>query len=96
MKKQDLKDGMVVQLRNNDLYLVLTGCLINNTNCKSLTIWSDNMLHVVKDDLDIIEVYTRIHPVSLSNIFYNLNLASIWKRKDNSAKVVNLSDRRGK
>ena len=89
MKKDFLMKGYVVQLRNGDRYLVLDDYLTNNSRCKSLTTWNDELLHKIRYDLDIIKVFA-LRPVCLRDIFNDECLDIIWERKE-SNKIVYLN-----
>lgn len=89
MRKDFLMKGYVVQLRNGDRYLVLDDYLTNNSRCKSLTTWNDELLHKIRRDLDIIKVFA-LRPVCLRDIFNDEYLDIIWERKE-SDKIIYLN-----
>ena len=83
--KADLKDGMVVEQRNGNMYLVLAGMAVRKNG--------RNRIGGYDDDLkwkgcyaggDIVKVY-RITPESLrciEDVFIKSNLELIWERKE--------------
>ena len=81
MKKNDLKDGMVVRYRNNKLRLFLNGNFMGQSNRGSITEYNEDLTHTeyIYDSLDIVEVY-KSTASTLGDIFSNNYLTSIWKR----------------
>lgn len=88
--KADLKDGMVVEYRNGERYVVLDDRLINNTGYDLIDSFGecleDNSKNTrfVNDNYDITKVY-KINAKNvyiLNDIFKECNLELIWERKE--------------
>ena len=82
MKKNELKDGMVVELRDHKKMLVLKGKLINNDLSYSLEYYRNDLTRT--DDtrgIDIVKVFNT-KGASFRNIFKEEHLEIIWERKD--------------
>ena len=60
MKKSDLKDMMIVVLRNGDRYVVAGDRLCRGTEDIPLTAFTDEMKHIQAYDYDIVKVYDTI------------------------------------
>ena len=84
-KKSDLKDGMVVETRNEDLYFVFNGRLLGKDGCwGSLTDFNENLsLKYNLIEYDIIRIFT----VDATKVFclYDLlikdNLNLLWEEE---------------
>lgn len=76
MRKDDLKDGMVVKTKNNDYYLVFRGELYNPISMtkyfRTLNDYYDNLKYLASHEFDIVEVYAN------SEIIYN-QIEPIWR-----------------
>ena len=72
MKKSDLKDMMIVVLRNGDRYVVVGDRLCHGTEYMPLTAFTDEIKHIQAHDYDIVKVYASIEYLP----------TLIWERKD--------------
>lgn len=82
--KADLKDGMVVEQRNGNMYLVLAGMAVRKSRCNSIANYTDGLKWAGYKRGDIVKVY-RITPGSLGcieDVFIKGNLELIWERKE--------------
>lgn len=85
--KADLKDGMVVEQRNGNMYLVLAGEAVRKDRCNRIDGYTDDLKWEGSTGYkggDIVKVY-RITPESLGcieDVFIKSNLELIWERKE--------------
>lgn len=80
--KADLKDGMVVRLRNGKPVLYLHGKLLYNACCDSITNYTDDLKYIggdIKSDHDIMRVHGVINCI---NDMSNFKRDIIWERKE--------------
>lgn len=91
MTKNDLKDGMIVELRNGDKRLILLNKFYKLTGEKIVNAdsFENNLKHNKYKNLDIIKVYNT-EGYNLTNIFFQDNLTLIWERKEKSESEINL------
>lgn len=83
MKKSDLKTGMVVELRNEDKYLVVNDSILNLDGWDKMSNYEDDLTSRAFDSLDILKVY-ETSGGSFKNMFLNSNLTLIWEREENT------------
>ena len=82
--KSDLKDGMVVEQRDGNMYLVLTGKAVRKGGCNHIDGYTDDLKWEGYTGGDIVKAY-RITPESLEcieDVFIKSNLELIWERKE--------------
>ena len=82
--KADLKDGMVVEQRDGDMYLVLAGMVVGKGEYNSIVGYTDGLKWAGYKGGDIVKVY-RITPGSLGcieDVFIKSNLKLNWERKE--------------
>lgn len=82
--KADLKDGMVVEQRDGDMYLVLAGMVVRKRGYNRIGDYDDDLKCAGYTGGDIVKVY-RITPGSLGcveHVFIKCNLELIWERKE--------------
>ena len=96
MTLNDLENTMVVQMRNQQLYLVITDCLPPNASMNT-----DNELY---REWDIMKVFKRVYsnfdqnhraPYSLKHLESALDLVCIWDREKDACQeeeIVNDND----
>ena len=84
MKKSDLKTGMVVELRNEDKYLVVNDSILNLDGWDKMSNYENDLTSRAFDSLDILKVY-ETSGGSFKNMFLNSNLTLIWEREENTA-----------
>ena len=83
MTKSDLKNGMIVQTRNDDKWLVNNGCLLSEEyGCIMIGVYNDELEHPVSYCFDIVNVYTS-KAMSITDLFNEKYLNLIWKRREN-------------
>ena len=82
--KADLKDGMVVEQRDGDMYLVLAGMVVRKRGYNRIGDYDDDLKCAGYKGGDVVKVY-RITPGSLrciEDVFIKNNLELIWERKE--------------
>lgn len=82
--KADLEDGMVVEQRDGDMYLVLAGMVVREREYNRIVGYTDDLKWAGYKGGDIVKVY-RITPGSLrciEDVFIKNNLELIWERKE--------------
>lgn len=82
--KADLRDGMVVEQRDGNMYLVLAGMAVRKSRCNSIVGYTDGLKWAGYKGGDIVKVY-RITPESLEcieDVFIKSNLELIWERTE--------------
>ncbi len=82
--KADLRDGMVVEQRDGDMYLVLAGMVVRKRGYNRIGDYDDDLKCAGYTGGDIVKVY-RITPGSLGcieEVFVKSNLELIWERKE--------------
>jgi len=82
--KADLEDGMVVEQRDGDMYLVLAGMAVRKRGYNRIGDYDDDLKCAGYTGGDIVKVY-RITPGSLGcikDVFIKGNLELIWERKE--------------
>lgn len=91
--KADLKDGMVVEQRNGNMYLVLAGKAVRKCRCNRIDGYTDDLKWKGRTGYtggDIVKVY-RITPGSLGcieDVFIKNNLELIWERTETKKMTV--------
>ena len=79
--KNDLKNGMVVELENNGLLLVMGNVLIGDGCWSDISNYNDDLSGIGRYSLDIIRVYDVCeHPRYIDTFFQHLGEV-IWERK---------------
>lgn len=82
--KADLKDGMVVEQRDGNMYLVLAGMVVRKRGYDRIGDYDDDLKCAGYTGGDIVKVY-RITPESLKcieDVFIKSNLELIWERTE--------------
>lgn len=82
--KADLEDGMVVEQRDGNMYLVLAGMVVRKRGYNRIGDYDDDLKCAGYTGGDIVKVY-RITPGSLKcieDVFIKNNLELIWERKE--------------
>lgn len=88
--KADLKDWMVVEQRDGNMYLVLAGMVVRKRGCNRIGDYDDDLKCAGYTGGDIVKVY-RITPGSLGcveHVFIKCNLELIWERKERKKMTV--------
>ena len=78
--KSDLQNGMVVETREKERYMVVGDKIINNYGFMNLSSYEENLtLTEGDDDFDIIKIYDKV--TSFNKINYLEELRLLWERK---------------
>lgn len=88
--KADLKDGMVVEQRDGDMYLVLAGMVVRKGRCNHIDGYTDDLKWEGYTGGEIVKVY-RITPESLGcieDVFIKNNLELIWERTETKKMTI--------
>ena len=83
--KSDLQNGMVVETREKERYMVVGDKIINDYGFMALSSYEENLTLTVKltegdDDFDIIKIYDKV--TSFNRMNYLEELTLLWERKD--------------
>ena len=84
--KMELKEGMIIECRNGDRYLLRTACgeLVASSNDKYISLDYDEELNENKyfdKDFDVMKIY-KSNARGLGNLFNDNYLECIWERKE--------------
>lgn len=88
--KADLRDGMVVEQRDGNMYLVLAGMAVRKGRCNHIDGYTDDLKWEGYTGGDIVKVY-RITPESLGcieDVFIKSNLELIWERTETKKMTI--------
>lgn len=88
--KADLRDGMVVEQRDGDMYLVLAGKTVRKGGYNRIDCYTDDLKWEGYTGGDIVKVY-RITPGSLGcieEVFIKSNLELIWERTETKKMTI--------
>ena len=89
--KADLKDGMVVEQRNGNRYLVLAGMAVRECGHNKISRYTNNLeWYGTNRGGDIVKVYRIIHesPGTIEEAFCDRNLELIWERKERKKMTI--------
>ena len=85
MKKSDLKNGMVVELRNGKRFLIVNDMGIGKHSCINLDGffgYDENLYDVIGDStFDITKIY-KTEGTTFKTLFDNERLSLIWEREE--------------
>lgn len=84
MKKSDLKDGMVVELRDERKYVVIGDKFSAIETWDTLNHYDDDLKHHLYTELDIMKVYETTGK-TFTSMFLDVNLEIIWEREETTA-----------
>lgn len=89
MNKNDLQDGMIVKLKDGEVYVVLNYTLHNFDGYLSLSSYNDSMKHHHYSKFDIVEIRKPDGVVYIKNLKYNFEKCTVlWKIKLNYNEVL--------
>lgn len=87
---QGYEDGMVVEQRDGNMYLVLAGKAVRKGRCNHIDGYTDDLKWEGYTGGDIVKVY-RITPESLGcieDVFIKSNLELIWERTETKKMTI--------
>ena len=100
MKKSDLKTGMLVQFRDDSIFMVLTDCLISTTNCLFLKYYTDDLLRKGANEskYDIMKISRQLSYNNLSVRHWTVGTLEnyLWKTRGGEDIPVKTLKLRGK
>ena len=88
--KADLRDGMVVEQRDGNMYLVLAGLVVRKRGYNCIGDYDDDLKVADYAGGDIVKVY-RITPESprcIEDVFIKSNLELIWERTESKKMTI--------
>jgi len=81
MKKSDLKDGMVVENRSGNRFIVVGNAVMGTKNWYSMDDFDENLNVLNYKNLDICKVYKKFES-SLDHVLGGIESNLIWKREE--------------
>lgn len=87
MTKNDLKDGMIVELRKGEKRLVLYTKLLGLNCYDNISSYTEDLKHKNYNDYDIVKIY-KGQAYRINEIFKNVSL--IWEREEKSESEIKL------
>lgn len=78
--KSMLQNGMVIETREEERYMVVGDKFICNNGFMRIKTYQENLKYPSDNDFDIIKVYDRV--TSFDQMKYLENLTLLWERKD--------------
>lgn len=82
MNKKDLKNGMIVELRNGTRYLYCEGVIRGLDEWNVISNYTDTLNNTAFPHLDIVKVYEDPKMYNLNRIFKHQYLKLIWQRPE--------------
>lgn len=89
MRKEDLKDGMILEMRNGKRFLLVNDVMRDLDNFIGLSSYNNDLTHTQYAHFDIVKVYKDTREYSLRSKFKDRNLTFIWEREPK----IKLTDR---
>ncbi len=81
MTKSDLKAGMVVELRDENMFLVLPDYYMGECTYVAEAHIAEDLTYPICNDLDIVKVYKR-QKCTVKDVFNKNCLILIWERQE--------------
>lgn len=81
MKKENLRDGMIVELENGDMCIVIGDTLLDSEDNILLDSYTDDLLCENNNKLNIIAIYNGSELLSLSDRYSKTRLIKLWERE---------------
>ena len=91
MKKQDLKTGMLVQVRNGNVYMLINDTFASNEGWMSLYSFDKDLNDREHNELDIMKVSIVLEDYFLMPKYWNektLNNNLLWEREETKKMTV--------
>lgn len=94
LKKQDLKDNMIVRLRDGELFMVLKNKLIGKRGWDSLIYYNEDLTHSFDyEDLDISKIYNiKIGEVYVIKDIFDISNLELIHDFDRDIKTINFEE----
>ncbi len=80
MKKSDLKDGMVVELRNGIICIVIGEKMLDSRSHQSFNDYDEDLISHKHSAFDVIKIYEDKRMDCLCDIYINSRLKMLWQR----------------
>ena len=77
--KEELYNGLVVELRDGSKYLFLNGVFMEDIHYIDIGYYNDDLKHISDQNLDIMEIHTT-KGKSMDLLLLDFNLSLLWKR----------------
>ena len=77
--KEELYNGLVVELRNGSKYLFLNGVFMEDIHYTDIDYYDDELKHITNQNLDVMGIYTT-KGKSMKCLLSDFNLNLVWKR----------------
>lgn len=90
MTKKDLKNGMIVELRDGTRYLYCEGVIRGLDAWNVMSNYTDNLNNTQFRHLDIVKVYEDTRKYNLNTIFEYQYLKLIWQRLKLSEREIEI------
>lgn len=85
MKKSDLKNRMIVEIRRGDRFIVIDNILVGRNTWSDLAYYKDDLTDPKYDSFDIVKVYDQVNYI---NKYKKIN--TLWERSE--VKEVTMSE----
>ena len=79
--KDMLKDGMIIELRNGNRFIMINGCLVGKSTYCSLEWHRSDLTSQLDSNMDVVKVFEVKTPCTFISILDNTGKL-IWERKD--------------
>ena len=79
--KDMLKDGMIIELRNGNRFIMINGCAVGKSTYCTLEYCKYDLTSKTSDDFDIVKVFEVNTPTTFISILSNPGKL-IWERKE--------------
>ena len=87
--KANLKDGMIVELKNGQKGIVLGDRIVCADKCYRIGGFANDLENYTESSLDIVKVFRSVDATSFSDMFNTNNLKLIWEKNTGyNGKVV--------
>ena len=77
--KEELYNGLVVELRDGSKYLFLNGVFMEDIHYIDIDYYNDELKHITNQNLDVMGIYTT-KGKSMKCLLSDFNLSLVWKR----------------
>lgn len=98
MKKSDLKDGMIVELRDGRLFVVVHLAnellLVRHESLYPFDCYDDDLKYTVTDRLDVVAVYEGVTS-SIKDIIGSNVQRVVWSRKEKEVTMKEVCEKFG-
>ena len=82
MKKSDLKNGMIVELRNGDICIVIGEKMLDSRGRQNFNNYDEDLISHKHSAFDVIKIYEDKSMNCLCDIYINSRLKMLWQRAE--------------